>query len=62
MIADETILYSINVQDVQAIAEQELGRKLTGAEIGLVEDKLGDYIDWQSAIEGALNDTIANKV
>ncbi len=62
MITDETILYSINVEDVQTIAEEELGRKLTDSEIGLVEDKLGDYIDWHGAIESALNDTIADKV
>jgi hypothetical protein len=62
MITNETILYSINVEDVQTVAEEELGRKLTDAEIGLVEDKLGDYIDWHSAIESALNNTIAEKV
>jgi len=58
MVKNDTILYSINVEDVQTVAEEELGRKLTNAEIASVEDKLGDYIDWHTAVENAVNDSV----
>jgi hypothetical protein len=45
------IIYSINIEDVQNVAEQELDRELTKKELKIVEDKLGDYIDWYSAID-----------
>ncbi len=43
MIDPEKIIYSINIEDVQNVAEQELERKLTAKELKLVEDKVGDY-------------------
>jgi len=51
------ILYSINVEDVQNVAMEELDRPLTDQELRLVEDKLGDYIDWYGAIAMILNET-----
>lgn len=44
------ILYSINVEDVQNAAMEELERPLSNDELRLVEDKLGDYIDWYGAV------------
>jgi hypothetical protein len=58
MIRNKKILYSINVQDVQTVAQEKLGRKLTDAEIAPVEDTLGDYIDWHGVIEYAIEDCI----
>lgn len=58
MIKNDTILYSINVEDVQTVAEEELGRKLTNAEITSVEGKLGDYIDWHKAVENAVINSV----
>ncbi len=58
MVTNERILYSINVEDAQTVAEEKLGRKLTDEEIALVEDKLGDYIDWHYALQCALSDSI----
>lgn len=49
-------IHSINIEDVQNVAEQELGRKLTAEELKLVEDKLGDYVGWYEAILHAIND------
>jgi hypothetical protein len=54
----KTILYSINVQDLQTVAQEKLGRRLTEAEISPVGDKVGDYIDWHSVIEYAIDDCI----
>ena len=51
----EKIIYSINIEDVQNVAEQELERKLTAKELRLVEDKVGDYINWYEAILNAID-------
>ena len=56
MINQEKIIYSINIEDVQNVAEQELERKLTAKELRLVEDKVGDYINWYEAILNAINE------
>ena len=49
------IIYSINIEDVQNVAEQELERKLTAKELRLVEDKIGDCINWYEAILNAID-------
>ena len=49
-------VYSINVEDIQNVAEEQLGRELTEKEVNFVEDRLGDYIDWYDSICIALND------
>jgi hypothetical protein len=56
MIDLEKIIYSINIEDIQNVAEQELERKLTAKELRLVEDKVGDYINWYEAILNAINE------
>ena len=56
MINPEKIIYSINIEDIQNVAEQELERKLTDKELRLVEDKVGDYINWYEAILNAINE------
>jgi len=48
------IIYSINIEDVQNVAEEELERKLTAKELKLVEDKIGDCINWYEAILNAI--------
>ena len=48
------IAYSINIENIQNVAEQELERKLTAKELRLVEDKIGDCINWYEAILNAI--------
>jgi len=48
------IIYSINIEDIQNVAEQELERKLTEKELKLVEDKIGDCINWYESILNAI--------
>jgi len=50
----DRIVYSINVGDIQEVANQVLERRLTRDEIVLVEDSIGDYIDWFQAIENSI--------
>ena len=61
MIDTSRIIYSINIEDIQNVAEEELGRKLSKRELEIVEDKIGDYIDWYSAIDLAIQNGILNR-
>ena len=56
MIDTEKIIYSINIEDVQNVAEQELERKLTAKELRSVEKKVEDYINWYEAILNAITE------
>ena len=58
MIDASKIIYSINIEDVQNVAEEEFGRKLTKRELRIIEDKLSDYIDWYNAIDIAIQNEI----
>ncbi len=51
---DRKIVYSINVDDIREVANQVLGRNLTKEESALVQDSVGDNIDWFQAIENAI--------
>jgi len=46
----ENVVYSLNVEDIQIVAEQELDRRLSPEEVRIVEDKIDDYINWYDAI------------
>ena len=52
------VIYSINIEDVQNVAEQELNRELTIQELKIVADKIGDQFDWYEAIASVLNQHI----
>jgi hypothetical protein len=43
---------------LQTVAEQELERELTDEEIKIVEERLGDYVDWYGAIALTLGEVI----
>ncbi|NQS96885.1 MAG: hypothetical protein HQ591_00370 [candidate division Zixibacteria bacterium] len=55
------IIYSLNIEDVQTVAQEQLGRELTDEELILVEDKVCDYIDWYGAIDSAINNVLESK-
>ena len=57
----DKIIYSINIEDIQTVAMQELDRELTDEEIKSVEDLVGEYIDWYQAIHLAIIEKILNK-
>lgn len=50
----EKIIYQLTVEDLQNVANDELERDLTEEEIKLLENKIGDYIDWYSIISDAI--------
>ncbi|MCZ7399285.1 MAG: hypothetical protein O8C62_06325 [Candidatus Methanoperedens sp.] len=61
MIDTSKIIYSINIEDVQSVAEQELERELGEKELKIIENKIGDYIDWYEAINMAIIDNIVTR-
>lgn len=54
----DKIIYSVNVADVQEVAKEVLGRKLTDRELKVIEDRIGDGLDWFGAIESAISEYI----
>ena len=40
--SEERIIYSINVEDIQTVADEVLKRSLTEAEIAKIEDAVGE--------------------
>lgn len=54
----ETIIYSLNIEDVQNVANQELERNLTPDEIESVKDAVAEKINWYDAIAHAINKKI----
>ncbi len=52
----DKIIYSINIEDIQNVAIEELFRELSEEELRTVENKLGDYINWYEAIVSAIDD------
>lgn len=54
MKSNKRVVYSINVADIQTVAQEELGRRLTDDELKRIEDNLGDYIRWYDAIASAI--------
>ncbi|MBN2355917.1 hypothetical protein JXO59_07375 [candidate division KSB1 bacterium] len=53
----EHILYSLNVEDVFSVMDESgLEISLKDEDLPFLEDKIGEMIDWQSAIEYALQE------
>lgn len=50
----KTIIYSINIEDIQNVAENEFGKKLTIEQLKILENKIGDYFNWYDTIEYAI--------
>ena len=52
------IVYSLNIEDIQNVADEVIERELTPKEVKLVAGRVGDYISWYDAIELAITETI----
>jgi hypothetical protein len=46
----QEIIYSLNIEDIQTVATEELERELSDEELNLVIDELPGFIDWHGAI------------
>ncbi len=61
MINTSEIIYSINIKDVQNVARDELGRELNKKELKIIENKIGDYIDWYESIRMVITNNLKTK-
>ncbi|MBW6534721.1 MAG: hypothetical protein K0B11_06910 [Mariniphaga sp.] len=55
----DKIIYSLNENDVQTVAEQEIGRRLSLEEINAIEDDVAENINWYEAIANAILENIS---
>lgn len=53
-----TIIYSLNVRDIQHVAMEELGREMTDEEIEKLVDMIAGRIPWYDAISNALDELL----
>lgn len=54
------IVYSLNVEDVQNVAQEMLERDLSDQEIESLIDSIAERIDWYSAVEFAISNKLGN--
>jgi hypothetical protein len=54
----DKMIYYITASDIQEVAIETYGRDLTPDEIKLVQDRVGDFINWYDAIEMAIEEKI----
>ncbi len=52
------IIYSLTVEDVQTVANQEIGRSLSSEEIENIEQLIAEKIKWYDAIDEAITEKI----
>ena len=52
------IVYSLNIEDIQTVAIQEIHRELTEDEIEKVKDLIGEKINWYEAILNSIIEKI----
>ncbi|MBC6400390.1 MAG: hypothetical protein GDA42_13140 [Ekhidna sp.] len=58
---NEKIIYSLCIEDIQTVAEQEIERKLTNKEIEEIQDTIAEKIDWYEAIAHSISEKIPIK-
>ena len=52
------IVYSLNIEDIQTVAIQEIHRELTEDEVEKVKDLIGEKINWYDAILNSIIEKI----
>ena len=55
---NDTIIYSLNIDDIQEVAVQELDRELTYDEIRKLVDPIAKKVSWYDVIAEAINEVI----
>lgn len=54
----DKVVYQLTIEDLQNVANDELDRDLTESEINLLEEKIGNFVDWYGAIQNAIAQNI----
>ncbi|MGI8583956.1 MAG: hypothetical protein ACR2KX_17300 [Chitinophagaceae bacterium] len=55
------IIYSLNVKDIQTVANKELRRDLSSQEIKKILNTISEKINWYDAIADSVNERIIYK-
>ena len=55
---NDRIIYSINIADIQEVANQVIERRLSKEEVVLVEQSVGGYMNWFQAIENSIHEHV----
>lgn len=55
------IIYSLNEEDIQMVALQEIERNLSSEEIEKLKNSIAEKINWFDAIADSINETIESK-
>lgn len=53
---NEEIFYSLSIEDIQTVANDEIGRDLNPEEIKEIIKKVEDRINWYDAIADSINE------
>lgn len=56
MSKNNKIIYQLTVEDIQTVANQELGRSLSDAEIESIIEPIAEKIPWYDAICNAITE------
>lgn len=51
---NEELIYSLNINDVQTVAHEQIGRTLSRKEIGIITKFIEENINWYDAIADAI--------
>lgn len=54
--SNNEIFYSLNIEDIQYVAQEELERNLTEKEIETVKNLVASQINWYDAIANAIQE------
>jgi hypothetical protein len=58
MIDKNIVVYSLNIEDIQTVAVQEINRELTDSEVEKVKNLIGEKINWYEAILDSITEEI----
>ncbi|MBK7447330.1 MAG: hypothetical protein IPJ45_15200 [Ignavibacteria bacterium] len=50
----DKVIYQLTIEDLQNVANEEIDRDLTESELNLLENKIGDHVDWYGSIQNAI--------
>lgn len=53
---NNNIFYSLNIEDIQTVASQEIERKLSESEIENIKDLIAEKVNWYDAIANAISE------
>ena len=50
----DRVIYQLTEEDLQTVSNDLLDRNLTEQDVSLLEEKIGNYIDWYNIIEDVI--------